>query len=136
MPPLKILIASLFVRSFQTNFPHLWTQILSQFQAEIIITLVANLKSSWINLIPKKAPARFCRAKNFGHERDKMVQNFEKNNCLSCYIKLCILLPNIIKGLNKICLDFVHFAWTKVNEMKTRLHLCPKSPLLNHSVHI
>jgi hypothetical protein len=36
----------------------------------------------------KKASARFCRAKDFGHERDKMVQNFVKINCLSCYIKL------------------------------------------------
>jgi hypothetical protein len=58
----------------------------------------------------KKVSARFCRAKDFGRERDKMVQNFVKTHSFSCYIKLCILLPNVIKGLNKICLDYVHFA--------------------------
>ncbi len=33
---------------------------------------------------------------------------------------------NLLKAWTKIGLDFVHFAWRKVNKMKTRANLCSK----------
>ncbi len=61
--------------------------MLSQFQAEMAARDNYNIGGESEIILDKfdskKVPARFCRANDFGHERDKMVQNFVKTKCFS-----------------------------------------------------
>ncbi len=61
-----------------------------------------------------------CKAIDFSHKSDKMVQNFIKTESF-CYKNLSFIPPNFLKGLSKSWLDFVHFAGEKVNKMKARV---------------
>jgi hypothetical protein len=48
--------------------------------------------------------------------------DFELKKSFECYRQISL------KDLMKIALNFVHFASTKVNEIKARVNLCSKSP--------
>jgi hypothetical protein len=75
-----------------------------------------------------------CRAKDFSHEWDKNDMKFGQNQKFEFKKSFVLYRQNYLNVWTKVVLNFVHFAGTKVKEVKSRVHLCSKSPFSTKQV--
>jgi len=69
--------------------------------------------------------------KDFVHYRDKRDQNLTETERLSSKNLSKLYCQILIKFLWKLDINFVHFAWKKVNDIKPRVHIMLKRALFH-----